>query len=61
MLTGMISSTESSKGKGWDREYRVAYRAASKEWSERVKRRSVVMQKFVDAVAKWILDNASFL
>lgn len=61
MLTGMMSSTDRRKGKGWDREHLRAYRAASKEWSDRVKRRSVVMDKFVDAVAKWILDNASFL
>jgi len=61
MLTGMMSTTEQFRGKGWDREYLRAYRAVSKEWSDRVKRRSVVMEKYVDAIAKWILDNASFL
>ena len=61
MLTGMMSSTDWYKGKGWDREHLRAYRAASKEWSDRVKRRSVVMQKFVDAVSKLILNNAPFL
>ena len=61
LFTEIMSSTEKFKRKGWDREHRRAYRALSKEWSDRVKQRSIVMQKFVDAVAQWVLDNNTFL
>jgi hypothetical protein len=61
MLTGMMSSTEGDEGKTWMREHLRAYRAASKEWSTRAKQRSASVQRFVDAVAKCILDHATFL
>jgi hypothetical protein len=61
MLTGMMASTEKFRDKGWDKEHLSAYRKSSKEWANRVKRRSVADRAFIDAAAKVILDKSSFL
>jgi hypothetical protein len=61
MLTEMMASTGKFRNKGWDKEHLVVYRKSSKEWADRVKRRSVAVRAFIDAVAKAILDVSSFL
>ena len=61
MLTKLMSTTDDFKGKGWDREHISAYRKLSNEWAERVKRRNTHMLRYIDAVAKAILNHAPFL
>ena len=61
MLTGMMSSAGSIKGEGWNREHMRAYRNASKVWSNRVIERSAVIRKFVNKIARFILENNDFL
>jgi hypothetical protein len=46
---------------GWEEEYRRAYRRFSKEWAQRVKRRSEKVDEFLEAISCYTLDTCDFL
>jgi len=58
-LTESLSATDAYKG--WKREHLTVYRKLSKEWAQRVRRRSAKMDEFLEAVAVATLANCSFL
>lgn len=59
----IISRTDSQNGvdRGWAAEHGVAYRALTREWAQRVKRRSAVMDVYVDKVAEAMIADGKFL
>lgn len=48
-------------GRGWKSEHDATYRKASNEWANRVKRRSIDANQFVETVAEFIVTNCRFL
>ncbi|WP_158815716.1 hypothetical protein [Methylocapsa sp. S129] len=59
-LTQMMAEGD-PKSRGWKSQHRSTYRAASREWAERVKRRAAVMEQTKEAIAGGILDCCPFL
>ncbi|WKL57842.1 hypothetical protein Q1W73_02345 [Asticcacaulis sp. ZE23SCel15] len=46
---------------GWDKEHLFSYRKITKQWVERVRARSLVLDKFVEAIAEATLKTCDFL
>lgn len=62
LLDSMAGFDErNGRDRGWRRETQRVYRAASREWAERAKRRSARAGIFLEAVAQAYLDYADFL
>lgn len=59
-LTGVLSESL-DRDLGWDREHLVAYRRVSREWANRVRRKGVMMDLILDALAGASLNSCSFL
>lgn len=57
----MESFAMTNPGKGWDRETSFEYRRAAKAWAERAKKRALVVDLYVDAVAGAVLSSCPFL
>ena len=59
----MMSSVDNKEGTAavFRAEHQRTYRRASKEWSERVRRRSKQTGEFLDAVADFMLMNCDFI
>jgi hypothetical protein len=60
-LTRLMSMGKTDRRSDWASEHDRAYRAATKEWALRVKRRARVVDVFIDAVAKATLERTAFL
>jgi hypothetical protein len=61
-ITGIISDGEPSEGTWfWRMQHRTAYRRFSKQWSLRARDQAIMMEVFVEAVAREILEKAAFL
>lgn len=59
-LTQLMAQSD-QKSRGWESQHRSTYRAASREWAERVKRRSATLEQTQEAIANGILECCSFL
>lgn len=58
-LTQVMHDADESRG--WGREHRLTYRAASREWAARVRRRSASLEQTVEEIAAGILRCSEFL
>ncbi|MDQ8758075.1 hypothetical protein RCO27_17750 [Sphingosinicella sp. LHD-64] len=56
-----MMGTDERVGPGWQLVARIGYRRSSREWAERVKRRSKDVEHYLDAVAKAMLEHCTFL
>ena len=59
-LTQLVGEGD-RESRGWESEHRSTYRAASREWAERVKRRGADLEQTTEAIAQAILDCCPFV
>ena len=57
-LTEVVSL---DNNKGLEQTHRAAYRKATREWAQRVKKRGAMMDQFLEVVASVTLSNCDFL
>jgi len=61
LITRLMSTSPDLSDKGWDTEHMHHYRKFAATWSKRARRRSADAKVFLDAIARMLLENATFL